>query len=237
MKRLLFVLLLFSLTVLTACAMQEDHEPIEEDPVVKYRDLADQLVFDWSTYTFTNTVDYDLVYNASTPYQDYLLLVNTFTTIELSSLQIEAYSTTFSLIEDYTEEGLVTYDEISATTLSEFYTFDKNLTTEAAFSIAALQVDIDCIQAETYYYALSKLAYLENRLNITLSNDDIDNLDYLQSVYITLYEKVGVYDIKSHNFESFIQTVEAETSFVPSTSESAQLESAYAIIKQLYENP
>ncbi len=226
MKKLMYGLtLVLMVFLLHGCAAGPMYGDVSFDSNLYYSDL---------TYTFTNTSDFDILYETGDPVWDFLWLYDTYKAnptederaiYETFILSLQHVSITknipISTLFSLTSSDLKAhYDDLALPFgINEVVTFN---------SIIA---QIEALKTEQITPTISKKAYIEYRLNITLSEADIADLNFLQSEYNAFKQYHPDFLINDETFETFL-------SMLGNTYTEAELdalETAYTIIQSIHQ--
>lgn len=240
MKKLTLLFYLFSLVFLVGCMAEMDKpDDLEdsEDP-----SMSSNIFYNWNTMTFTNTSQYNILYNTSNPSKDFKIVSETVNNMVLSDAKIEGYESTIVILDSY-----ATY---SGNDLSESlsYTSDELLTKTRAYDIEvnamdiitynALKVEIDLVKEKlggnSFY--MTKENYIEARIERDLTTSEVSALEYLQTKFFELQATKKPFLIEDNSFEVLIAFLETELTFTPTEEERITLETAFNIIKSLHDD-
>lgn len=225
-KSILMIVLLIGVFLLQACAMAPMDEAVSFDAPLYYNELS---------MTFTNTSEHDILYQTGNPADDFILLYrmhaeNPNPTDEAIYLAFMQTLYSISMSQHVSMAGLF---RLSSSELKQY--FDA---AGIAMSINDV-VTFNTIQSEITKYKetqnspmVSKRAYIEYRLSITLSEDDYQGLRFFQDVYSDfMYDHPG-FIIQTSDFQTFKDLLNPE-SF--SEAQFNQIETAYNYIRAIHD--
>ena len=129
-------------------------------------------------------------------------------------------------INNYSSQEFLDFSETSQIELSlgDIVTFNalKNLIPDIETAL------------ETNSSAIEKITYIERLLNRSLTTEEIEALDFLQTNYTDLYYyDYRGFDFKTKILDDLLFEFETKLSYVPTESELTKLETAYDIITEL----
>lgn len=226
MKKLIYGLsLALMVFLLHGCAAGPMHGDVSFDSNLYYSEL---------TYTFTNTSDFDILYETGNPVEDFLWLYDTYAdnpsedekaiyrTFILSLKQVAiAKNTKISTLFNLTSSELKThYDDLDIPFgINEVVTFNS------------IKAQIEELKAAQVTPSITKKAYIEYRLNMTLSEKEIEALNFLQDVYNEFKMYHYDFSIKVESFETFQSLLGTTYTEI----ELDNLEVAYLLIQSIHQ--
>ena len=230
MKKLSLLLsMLMMMFLFIGCAMEEN--------IPQEASIYGSLNYDWDSMTFTKISQEDILNHVGNPFDDFVILHEKVTGEALTVAELEGYEGLFSILDQLSESSNATLSTILAYSSLEFrssldiYSIQLTLNDIVLFNM--LQSLVEDIKAEIDgVYYLSKINYIEKRLSIDLSEDDIDGLDYLQDYYSELVEFNPSVQITLLTFEELMGEFE-NMGYIPTAEVRTKLESAHQIIIDL----
>ena len=235
MKKLIGLLLVGILVLLSGCAASED---ITNEPSAV---IYENLYYSWSSMSYTNTPDYDIFYQVEDSYEDFIILHEKIMEDDLTSKEKVAYKQVFDIIDQAEELSTYNYSQIIDFSSKEF----NDLCETKSITLTLVDVvtfnDIKELISEiktalnTKSSSISKLSYIEKRLDITLSSDETQALVLLQDKYSELfhYSSYDSFNFKTKALEDLLLDFENNISYTPSDNELIELEIAYDILQLL----
>ena len=225
-KILLFIVSLFVVFSIYGCS--SGYEPTDF-PLV-----TSSIYFNFNQMTFAIGNDRDILYGLENPSDDFIILKEHVLNETLSDTEKQAYK--------HLINHIVTLSENTSTTIRTILTYDST-TFKDALEALQLEVSLDDIvifneikslQSEdissTY---ISKINYLNQRLQTTLSTDDINHLEDLQTVYLEMKDLDESYQLFEHPLQDMIDLLETY-GITYSTEEVTSFSAAYDILYPLY---
>lgn len=238
MKKYLFLMLVVFVTLLSACAAQmdpdEDYDPSDKE---YGSSLTTYMVFQWGSLTYAPSNPSDILYGYTSPEYDYLYVISE--EESFTEQKYDAYQSTFiKLVElDYRVGtfSLINLDQYTTDDIKELAEAnDLEISAYDIFTVNAIQDDFTNYQLTNYYSRISKIEYIEQRLDTELSEEEIASLIYLQDVMNDLIyanEEIMFYNITT--FEQLLNHLERDISMVPNIDEKLLLEQAFNIMQQM----
>lgn len=238
MKKITFLLLLILVITFSGCAMDESYEPEEVDceyepdhPECSQEPLEDVIRFDGRNFEFVDIEPQDIFKDIVSINDIIFIYVDvykyTLTDQEIASLQVLLPKINVLLENDYHINTIVRYN------LSEFKdVMDLNLlspTTEDMFTFNLFKEVKSEIPSRTMH--LSKIEYLEYYINRSLTENEIEGLELLQTHIQTINQTTTLFDLASGTFEELQVFIEIDT--VLTEIEYNQIEAALTIIQSL----
>lgn len=223
-KRICGFVLVLMVFLLQGCAAGSMYGDVSFNSNLYYSEL---------TYTFTNTSDFDILYETGNPVQDFLWLYDTYAAnpnederaiYEAFILSLKHVSVTknisISTLFNLTSSDLkAIYDELVLPFgINEVVTFNS------------IKAQIETLKTEQITPTITKKAYIEYRLKITLSEIDIEALNFLQNEYNEFKMYHRDFSIKDESFETFKLMLGTYTE-----ADLDALEVAYTIIQSIHE--
>lgn len=214
-----FILMILSL-ILVSCSA--DYDGISEPT------MASSLSYDWHTLTFTNLAFDDIFSQTSTPIDDINILHQQVYAEPLSDEAIQSYVDLFALMERLYTEGSQTYLDILSLDSSEFQSLLDDIDLTPTITDIIVFNTLKSLASSNQYITISKQSYYEYRTSITLSYEDINQLETLQTYIYQLYPS---YPIVSVDFQTLKDDL--DIAFSITVDDYVELESAFNLIHQL----
>jgi hypothetical protein len=232
MKKILFTLLLVTVTTLLYSCASNDYFPNENEP-----SIYDDLTYDFETLTFTNTTAFDILYHVGNPSEDFIILHQELLNKTLTDTQKSVYQHLLINLEDLsksTQQSLSTILKYSSSELNvALEQADITVTLDDIVAFNELKSFLDEIKlSSNQTLSISKTTYIELRLTLDLNQEDLNNLDFLQKQYIELIDYEPTFLIKENSFDDMILILE-NIANIYSDDEILSLEHAFQIIKNM----
>ncbi len=192
--------------LLFGCAMEENPQFDES--------VYGQLTYDFDTMTFANTSFDDIFYEVGNPWDDFIIMYKTYYGTSIDPVEIIAYEALFTKLMDLSIASSVTvgaithYSSEQLNTILEGYAIDLSLTDVIMFNSLKTILD-DLRTQEDLDIVISKINYLQSRLAINLTNDQIEHLALLQDYYLTIRYMDDMYFLRDHDFDTFVTQYES----------------------------
>jgi|GEM_PF-2510949 len=207
MKKLkLIMILIITALILASCSAMEEEPYMEEPNIYGY------MFFNYDTMTFEINHEADILYNTGYAKDDYIILHQRMDQITLSSDTIDIYRTLFDkliLLSEVINEPLgrlLTYNSTAIKTSLEDHQIEVTLSDIVTFN--EIKQSLDQYKVESTRPRITKMDYLSFILDITLTPDDLEDLDFLQNEYLYLYETNNRYNLKEMSFDDLITALE-----------------------------
>jgi hypothetical protein len=254
MKRLICALSLIVVVLLSACAAADELSGecedgymlnyqnecvLDSDPTVS---IKSSLTFNWDTMTFTDVVEYDIFFGSGSSSTDYLILRGETIEDELSDQQAGAYYDTLLILDEIEVELEFSYKLIDQTTVSEVYTYASTASIEVStadvLTYNTIKSEVTSIKSTgTRYQSISKYDYVEQRLQLLLTQEDRDALDFLQDTMTDLYiHKEIIVSLDTITYQDLLDLLEDELEYIPPDDEAVLLERGVEIIQALHDS-
>lgn len=232
MKKILMLFLFFVLLFLTACSSQEtSHIPIS---------IHDHLRFSYASMTYTDTREYDILFEVGNPSKDFIILYNytqaeALTIEEVSSIdEISVVLTSVSIASAITYSSLLELPSQDFNELAASHSITLTLSEIVAFNEMKTKISVLKNSLTTNGYLISKIDYIENRIDRQLTTEEITSLELLQDYFYRLnYPQINYTLNSSAGLNYFSEAIQTITVDPPTVIELSQLELAYAIIELL----
>ena len=235
MKKLIGLFLVAILVLLSGCSASDD--VIDEPTAV----IHENLYYSLGSMSYTNTPDYDILYQVDDTYEDFVILHEKIMNTDLTQGEKTAYEQVLDIIDQVEKLSPFSYSQIIDFSSKEF-----NDLCESKSIILSL-VDVVTFNAlkelfsemrivlNTKSSSIAKLSYIEIRLDVTLSTEEIESLDLLQNRYSELfsYDSNYSFDFKTKSLEDLLLDFESNIEYIPSDNELLELEIAYDILQLL----
>lgn len=226
MKKPLFGLtLVLMVFLLHGCAAGPMYGDVSFDSNLYYSDL---------TYTFTNTSDFDILYETGDPVWDFLWLYDAYASNpnEDEKAIYEAFILSLKQVSITKNVSISTLFNLTSSDLKAHYDdLDLPFGINEVVTFNTITAQIEALKAEQITPSITKKAYVEYRLNITLSDADIAALNFLQSVYNEFKMYHSGFSIKDKTFETFQSLLDQTYS----ETDLDALEAAYTIIQSIHQ--
>ncbi len=233
MKKLLLLIVIGLVFLMSGCMA-------EMEPEVETVEIYDSISYRSSGMSYTNTLESDILYLAQDTYFDFALLYDEVMDVSLSVNEQVAYEQLLGVIDELNENTRLSYPEILNLSSGNFNIQCKDnsipITLEDIVSFNSFKSLFEEVKTtyNTSPSSISKISYIEMRLDISLTNEEINALDKLQTLYFELYQHTHhPFDFGNRDLTELIILFESDIPYVPSESEIIQLEIAYDIIKEL----
>lgn len=198
---MLTIIFMITTFILFGCSAM-DQEPMMSEPYI-YGDIF----FDYETMVFNTLYESDILYNTGNVKEDFIILHQHMDQITLSSDTIDIYHTLFDKLILLSEEineplgRLFNYNSTAIKTSLEDYQIEVTLSDIVTFN--------EVKQLLTHYKeqssrpSIRKIDYLSSILDMSLKNEDLENLDFLQEEYLDLYNTQNI-DIQQMSFDDLM---------------------------------
>lgn len=225
MKKFILILVLGCMVFLMqACGMAPMEESVSFDSPLYYNDLS---------MTFTNTSKHDILYHVGNPADDFILLYrlhadNPNSNDEAIYLSFMQTLYTLSITQQTTMAELFRLTSSELKTVYE--TAGLTLSINDVVTFNTIQSEIQTYKTNQISPTVSKRAYIEYRLSITLTEQDHQSLRYLQSVYNDFMYDHPDFTIHEADFDAFKGLLMTDNF---TASQLEQLEIAYQFIRDI----
>ncbi len=235
MKKLTGLILVGILVLLSGCGSNEDI--INEPTAVIY----ENLYYGWSGMSYSNTPNYDILYQIDDTYLDFIILYEKIMETDLTQEEKIAYEQVLDIVDQLEADSLYRHSQIIDLSSKEFNDLceDNSITVTlvdiVTFNMLKELISEMKIALNSQSSSIAKLSYIEIKLEITLSNEDKEALDLLQNRYSDLFIDNPNYsfDFKTKTLEDLLLDFESNIGYIPTDDELIELETAYDILQLL----
>lgn len=227
MKKLVLLCMIgLSVFFLQACAM---------GPMDQEASFNTPLYFSELTLTFTNTTEVDILYDTGNPTDDFTLLYELYADNPTAEQKViyRDFMDTLEIVSIASHRDYGYLFNLSSSEIKELYDAES-----IPFGINEVVI-FNEIKDEIAYYKetqssprVSKIEYIEFRLNRDLNSEEISNLFFLQDIYNEFKAYNSGFSLKTDSFESLIAYFEAGRF---TETEQTNLESAYTLIQSIHQ--
>lgn len=184
MKKIYTLLTMMMLSfLLYSCAASDTSPTIDLN-------MNDNLYFDWINMTYTHSNSYDIFYDTSNACDDFFILyqINELPLIEND--QKDIYAQTFELLCEFSNVSNYSFQSIfsfnSSDLINAFETYQLTpLTLDEIVGFNQLKLLVNDTKTNaTIINYITRLEYIEIRLNLSLETIDIATLDLAQYLYV-----------------------------------------------------
>lgn len=209
------------------------------DVITDDTNVYGNIEYNWSTMIFTDIDQADIFYQTGNSFVDFVILHQQVMEEPFIPAEGIAYLQLFTIMNQVIENSAVNYSMISGYTSAEL----KNVCN--TYSIAITLADIITFNAYKSLiieikdtigdnrFVISKLNYLELRLNRSLTNDEISSLVLLQEKFLDLNQHYVFVPLLEHSFDDLLLAFQNQIFYVPTEQELIKLEVAYHLINDL----
>jgi hypothetical protein len=215
--------------LLFGCAMEEN--PLFDETIYG------QITYDFDTMTFTNTSLDDIFYEVGNPWDDFIIMYKTYYGTSIDPTELIAYEALFvklinlSVASSVTVGTITHYSTEQLNTILEGYAIDLSLTDVIMFN--SLKTILNGLRTqEDLEIVISKISYLQVRLSVILTEDQIEHLDMLQDYYLSNRNMDDMYYLKDSDFDTFITRYESTGITISEIAKENLLE-AFNLMKSL----
>ncbi|QWB95959.1 hypothetical protein KHQ89_00335 [Mycoplasmatota bacterium] len=230
MKKLyLLTLLIISSMILFSCSAAMDaYEPANVDS---------NLIYSWYTLTYTDVDNFDIFYQAGDPIKDFVILHQRAFNERLDESELNAYIELFNILDDIADAQSIYIGQTLNYSSTELNTYAKNIDLSLSINdIVTFNTFKDIKDSlETASIVIPKIDYYELRTNQSLTNEQYNNLELLQELFIELHQQLLLTDISRYSFE-YIEEQSMLLYVPPTDEELMDIEEGYILI-QLLLNP
>lgn len=244
---LIFILLFF----FTGCgAMDEEPMMCDEGYVLHDGDciidnleeitIYSNLTYDLNHLSFNSTLQTDILYDTFDDEEDYLLITSEVLGLELTEFELETNTKVLSDVYIISTSEYLSVESVLDLELSEYTvkaaSADIVVTPQDVLTFNAIQLRQEEMKSFSgRYYTISKIDYLESKLDTTLTNQQLDDLEELQQLIVDIDITTGMeIEISEYLFSEFIFILE-EYYDPDEILVIVDLEEAYNLIRSLHE--
>lgn len=208
MKKIrLIVMFIVAVFMMIGCSAM-DQEPYVDEPYI-----YGNMYYDYETMTFNTPHEADLLYNIGDVKEDFIILHLQMNQIALSDEQVQNYEILLDkliTLSDLINESMGRLFNYSSTQIKsslEDHLIEVTLNDIVTFN--EIKQLIDSYQEQSSRPSIRKVDYLSSILDISLTTDDLEHLDFLQEEYLELYINRENIDIKTMSFEDLLSAFES----------------------------
>lgn len=230
MRKLIIFYVMLIMLLLAGCANQEQ---------IDSTSIYGSFDFSFSTMTFTDTSDTDILYQTGNSLDDFIILYQITTNETMTLSMINAYRALFTIMDELITAQGINYLIIESYSSSEFK--DACEINSIELSIAdivtfnSFKSDLAKIKEieSDFDEVISKLSYIEMRLDRVLSSSEVSALNLLQEYYLELKLNHMALPILEYTFEELLLEFKNQIFYEPNETDQNRLEDAYDIITSL----
>lgn len=225
------IIMILTVFFIYGCASQM---PYDDEP-----NLYGDLTYDFNKMTFTETLDYDIMYHLGNPMDDFVILHQEILGISLTENEFVKYQNLFDLLIELsvlTNQDIGLFLSYSSTDLKN--TLDNHdlvLTLDTIVTFNGLKIIINDLKQSKNILKIKTIDYIKARISSDLSESQIQGLEILQA-----YQK----DVLYHNASFKLYTASLDDliviyetlGFIPTDLEKQAIDDALEMIKNLKEN-
>ena len=232
--KLLVIGILLSL-LLASCAA--------ESPGMDETDIYGKLTYDFVTMSYTNRTSYDMLHQMGNAFEDFAILHEDVLDTPLSTADSILYENLLSKLQSLSKRSsthMVTIISYSSQELKE--AFEANgitMTIDDIVSFSALKSLIDEIKTtlDETKSIIRKVDYIGYYTKTELTENDVRDLDTLQTVYQELHQVNPDFKLYEHRFDEFLDELES-AGITLDEKNQGEVERAYGFIVILkYKTP
>ncbi|MCF7931347.1 MAG: hypothetical protein K9L02_07555 [Acholeplasmataceae bacterium] len=230
MRKLIIFYIMLIMFLLAGCASQEQ---------IDITSIYGSLDFSFSTMTFTDTSENDILYQMGNSTDDFIILYQIITNETLNPSMIIPYRTLFTIMDELvTAQGIdyliiESYSSLEFKEVCDLNSIELSIADIVTFNsfksdlarIKEIESDFDEI--------ISKLSYIEMRLDRVLSSSEVSDLNLLQDHYSELKLNHMALPILEYTFEELLLEFKNQIFYEPNETDQNRLEDAYDIITSL----
>jgi len=209
-----------------------------EDNVPQEASIYGYLNYDWDSMTFTKITQDDIFNHVGNPFDDFVILHQEVMGEAFTVAELEAYDGLFSMLTQLSSSSGVSIGIILTYSSAElkdrvtpYSSIQLTLTDIVTFNSLKSLIEEMKAEIDGSYY-LSKINYIEKRLTIDLSEDDIRGLDDLQDYYSELVTFNPSVQITLLTFEELMIEF-GNMGYIPNVEMRTLLENAHQIVIDL----
>ncbi len=208
MKKIrLIVMLIIAVFMMIGCSAM-DQEPYVDEPYI-----YGNMYYDYVTMKFNTPHEADLLYDIGDVKEDFIILHLQMNQIALSDEQVQNYEILLDkliTLSDLINESMGRLFNYSSTQIKsslEDHLIEVTLNDIVTFN--EIKQLIDSYQEQSSRPSIRKVDYLSSILDISLTTEDLEHLDFLQEEYLELYINRENIDIKTMSFEDLLSAFES----------------------------
>lgn len=233
MKKIkLLIIVAFMMILLSSCAA--------DGPLTEDESIFGSLKYDFITMTYTNTSTSDILYRTGNPFDDFVILHESVLQESLTENEYILFNVLLDKLEVLSElqnDLMISIIGYSSQELKN--AFDENqlvLTLDDIVSFNALKSKLDEIKTalDTNDSIIPKIDYIENRLDVELMSEEINNIDFLQNLFNEFHMINRSFNLYNNTYDTFYLELQ-NTGFSLLENEKSQVEIAYTYITLLIE--
>jgi hypothetical protein len=209
-------------------------EQVDSSEISIYEDLR----YDWSSMTFTNTDPRDIFYQVGNPYDDFTILHQKIIGESFTTSEMNAYDNLFDILLELSELSNVDIGMIVSYTSSQLkdelqeYSIALTLDHVVTFNLLKTQIeDMEALMNQENYY-VSKFEYMEIRLLEDILEDDYLSLEALQDYNTILLDYDSSIRIFELSFEDLLTAYE-DIGIIPLEEMIPLLERGHQLIQRI----
>jgi len=206
-KLILTVIMIITIFIIVGCSAMEE-EPYMDEPYI-----YGNMLFDYETMTFNTTYESDILYKTGNVKEDFIILHQNLNQEVLSDESIVIYHDLFDKLislSDIIDEPigrLFDYSSTQIKTALEDHLIDVSLNDIVTFN--EIKQLLSSYKEQSSRPSVRKPDYLTVILDENLTNEDLEDLGFLQEEYLELYANREGIDIKEMSFEDLMSAFES----------------------------
>ncbi len=231
MKKLCVLISIIMISVsLVGCAASGGPYSYDTSP-----SIYSSMVFDWDSFTYTNYDASGILKNTGNPTDDFVILYQHIYGESSDNNTLDLYTHLILLLDNLSTVENMDFETILNYNSSELKTAIESHQMSLALNDIVIFNDLKEMKNNSSLYNLyiSKIQYIEKRLSISLTEEQISALDYLQIQSVKLYSSNS--NIKPGTSNSIPQYDQAfqEANFDFTQDQQALLNISYNILNML----
>jgi len=233
MKKILLSFLFFVMLFFVGCSTQMTTD-------VTSPTMNSNLVFNFTTYTYTFTDSLDIFYQSGNPYEDFVILYDKTQINPLTEAELQSLSNLFTVLLSLqiasakNFQTLLNFSSNELNELSLLYSIALSIEEIVAFNDLKNRNSTLIQDLSANDKIISKAEYYEKRTSVALSSEEIADLNLLQSFYFDTNSSVISVSMRLSSFEQLISAFESYQGIMLTETEIGRLETAYNLMIPLF---
>ncbi len=232
-KSILFIMMLFLSFMIYACSAG-DQSPNTDEVT-----FGMPFTYSFTTMTYANNNNFDIFYGLGDPYEDFVILYESYNSIKLTEQEASIYEHIIDNLASLSSSSgrsigyyLSTYT--STDLKNDFDSYEITMTIDDIVAFNNLKSFKETVEGTSRFLSyIEKPLYIELRFGVVLTDEELSDLDYLQYHFNQLMYHASV-SLLDDSFEDII-SIASDLGYTFTEEQLAQLESGYNIIHSIAE--
>lgn len=235
MKKIIMIVLIGLILILSSCSSMDIDEHND------YQTVQDLVSYNYGSMSFNNTSESNILYGLNDHYLDFKYTYNTLSNTELTLEEETAYQSLFVITERIEDELSIPLPVLLTKTSSEFNGYATRINVVLRIDDIVLFNTLKTVNIElkelsiTTQVKITTIVYIELKLDISLTDSEIESLDLLQQKINELHQSSNDnFNISENLLDDLLALFVNYIEYVPTESELIELAVAYDLVLSVF---